>query len=497
MTWCIGIDHGNGRSKLSCLGKDGTPQDIPNQLGERSTPSAFLFTGEEVLFGKEAENACLLEPRGFVSGYKRFLGDPEWAFEAPDGTKHTAADLTQRAIQHMAADAERFTGQKLTHVALSVPANFTDAQRRAMTEVCCNLGVELLSLVNEPTAAAMAFASDKRPARPILVYDLGAGTLDVTVLSYQGDRLDVLATGGLTECGGIDLRAALEEFCLEQFQQENGFRPNPEEHAAFLQELRERCENAKLALSARKQTVVTMSLDGVSLVVHVSREDFEGLIRPILEPTIATCLEALQEARLAWSEVETICIGGASRTPLVPKMLHKASGAAPRVDGDPDHVVARGTAIEAAIRLRDRDLRPTSEGVDILPPTLSVTDVSPYPLGCLALRGNEREKRCAVIIPKNQALPARRFDVFALEVPGQREAHIVVVQGEDNARPEECHQIGDVTLELDPNGPVERRVKVEYGYDNSGIVHVVAADTHTGREATIELFTKPAQEAVS
>jgi len=495
MTISVGMDHGTGTCQVAVF--DGKPQDVPNQNGDRATPSSFVFThAGERLFGQEAENSALLEPDGYVTGYKRHLGDLGWCFTAPDGTQFSAKELTAIAVGHLVATVERFAGEKVTHGHFTVPANFNDAQRREMIDAITENGVTCLGLLNEPTAAAIAYSLDRNPGRPALMYDLGAGTFDATAIAHQAGDLHVLASDGIPQCGGCDLLAALEDRCVREFEDQFGFRPTRTDHPLFMQDLRITCERAKRSLSVRKETTITGSLDGRVLAVRITRDEYEALIAPIVAPTIQVCESVLDAASLSWGEADVVLVGGASRTPLVARLLNDASGKPPRADVDPDHAVARGAAIEAARALVEQGATPTAHGVAILPPAISLNDVAPHPLGCLSVDGLLGCKRCSVIVPKNAPLPAKESDIFSLLEPGQRSALVEVVQGQQDASPEQCHLIGELALDLDPHGPIERRVKVTYAYDKSGVVNVVAEDTHTGKTATIDLAVDRRKETV-
>ncbi len=311
-------------------------------------------------------------------------------------------------------------------------------------------------------------------------------------MQVAADRVEVLATEGIARCGGNDLLDALERHCLDLFEHEHGFRPTPELHAAFCQDLRLACERGKLALSSRQETTISAGLNGKALIAKVTRDTFESLAHPIIGPTITTCVSVLKAGGAGWADVDVVLVGGASRTPLVKALIQRASGKPPLSDVDPDHAVARGNAIEAALRLKELGEATTADGVEVLPPSVAKTDVCAHDLGCLAINQRTGKLQCAVIIPRNTPIPAEKFDLFGLLEPGQSVANVVVVQGEEGARPEACHVIGEVTLPLRPNGPAERRVKVAYRYDADAVVHVVAEDTHSKQQAVIDLATNGA-----
>ncbi len=496
MTVSFGVDLGNCTCQAAFLNRDGRPVDVRSEIGATTIPSALLFTGSEVLLGSEAENSRLLEPDGFVQNWKRYLGDVSWAFQTPAGKGLTARDLHALMLKQLIADAERCAGEGITDLMLTIPANATDAERRAMHEVAQQAGVRLQGLLHEPTAACLAYGAERPQGRPILVYDLGGGTFDCSIVMFQGDRADVLATEGIARLGGNDLREVLVEMGLERFEDEHGFRPSTDEHRLFLQELVSKAEAAKQSLSARKESTIAASLEGKSLIRKVTREEYEAFVRPLLEPSVACCETALQAAGLGWAEVDVLRVGGASLTPLVSQLLREASGKEPKLAPDPQHAVAHGASLEAARRLTEGGETPTMGGASILPPRLfTLTDVAPHPLGCLAISKETGEERCVVFVEKNTSLPAARDDVFDLQVQGQTEAQIVVAQGEEDAPVEACHLIGEVTLPLDPTGPVARRVKVTYRYTIDGMVDVTALDTYSGESATIRLSAAGQEES--
>jgi molecular chaperone DnaK len=350
----------------------------------------------------------------------------------------------------------------------------------------------VLGILNEPTAAGIAYSVDKQKDQVFMVYDLGGGTFDVTILNVQSGRIDTLSTDGNASLGGSDFDDELAKFVLAEFEKQHGIKPKPEENPAFFLDLMERVEQAKRTLSVAQKAVVSVGLEGKQVVVEIKRERLEKMIEPYLDETTERCKKALEAANLKWKDLSSIVlVGGSTRIPAVAKRLEQVSGIKPRMDVEPDLVVAKGAAIDAAIRLADKGERIVVSGKELPAPAVKKTDVTAHALGCLAIDSLNRIEKNKVIIPANTPLPAERGERFALLEDNQTAARIVVVQGNDGALPQDCHRVGEVILEgLPIRLPREERIRVTYQYDVDGIVHVKAEDEISGKVAEIDLDYK-------
>jgi len=488
----VGIDLGTTMSELAILGEDGKPTVVANKEGEYLTHSAVLWLKDQVIVGREAVQAAPLNPEYLMTRFKRHIGNSDPIFGGEDGEVRRAVELAAQVLRKLKEDCEARLGEEITDVVITVPAYFNEAQRRATTEAGRIAGLNVLGVINEPTAAGIAYSIEKQKDQVVMVYDLGGGTFDVTVLSVQSGRVDTLSTDGNANLGGSDFDDELIKLVLDAFEQKHGVKPKPDEDPAFFLDLRDRAEQAKRTLSVAHKAVVSVGLDGKQIVVEITREQFEKLISRYIDETIEKCKKTLDAANLGWKDISTIVlVGGSTRIPAVKERLEKVSGIKPRIDVEPDLVVAKGAAIDAGVRLAQKGERIVAGGKELPAPAVKKTDVTAHPLGCLAIDSMSGVEQNKVIIPANTTLPADRYERFALKEENQTAAKIIVVQGKDGALPQDCHIVGELALEnLPVRVPREPRIRVTYQYDADGIVHVKAQDEISNKVAEIDLSYK-------
>jgi molecular chaperone DnaK len=488
----FGIDLGTTMSEAAILDGNGEPKVIANREGELVTPSAVLFTKDQVIVGMEALHSAALSPEYLSRRFKRQMGNPDPIFVGGDGVSRTAADLSACVLRKLKEDSEMRLGVKISDAVITVPAYFDDAPRRATVEAGKMAGLNVTGILNEPTAAGIAYALDKQDDQVVMVYDLGGGTFDVTILSVQSGKIETLSTDGNANLGGSDFDDEMAKLILEEFEKQHGMKPKPEEHPAFFLDLMERAEQAKRTLSVAQKAVVSVGFDGRQVVVETMREQLENIIEPYIEETIDKCKKAIEAANLNWKDLSTIIlVGGSTRIPAVAEQLERITGIKPRKDVEPDLVVAKGAAIDAAIRLAEKGERIVVSGKELPAPAIKKKDVIAHPLGCLAVDSLNHIEKNKVIIPANTPLPAERMERFALLEDKQTAASIVVAQGVDGALPQDCHIVGEVRLEgLPVRLPREERIRVTYRYDVDGIVHVKAEDEISGKVAEINIDYK-------
>jgi len=487
-----GIDLGTTMSSLAILGEDGNPKIIANREGEYTTPSAVLWLKNEIVVGTQALQSAALYPDFLATRFKPRMGSGKAIFAGEDGKSRTAVELSDCVLKKLREDCSERLGEEIKDAVITVPAYFNEAGRRATVEAGKRAGLNVIGVLNEPTAAAIAYAMDKQKDQAMLTYDLGGGTFDVTVLSVQSGRIQTLATDGNADLGGSDFDDEIAKHVLERFKKQHSKRPDPRKKPAFYLDLRTRSELAKKSLSTTRKTVVSVGVDGKQVVVELTRDGFEKMIAKYIDETMKKSEATVKAAGMEWPDLNNIIlVGGSTRIPRIVERLEKMSGKKPKSDVEPDLAVAKGAAIDAAMRIAEKGGRIIVAGKELPAPPVKKTDVIAHPLGCLAVDSISGIEGNKVIIPANTPLPADRYDRFALNQDNQTTARIVVVQGKENAVPQDCHVVGEVTLDgLPVKLPRETRIAVRYRYDADGIVHVNAKDDVSGKEANIDLDYK-------
>ena len=479
MSKVIGIDLGTTNSCVATI-ENGEPVVIPNAEGARTTPSVVAFSkdGAERLIGVTAKRQAVTNPDRTMISVKRHMGT-DWTTKV-DGTSYTPQEISAFILQKLKADAEAYLGHEVKQAVITCPAYFTDAQRKATKDAGRIAGLEVLRIINEPTAAALAYGVDKSDDQTILVYDLGGGTFDVSVLEiYEVDgqpQIEVKATAGNNKLGGDDFDDKIIEWLLSEFKRDTGLDLSKDKQA--MSRLKEAAEKAKIELSGTQQTQVNLPfismVDGqpVHMDLTLSRAKFEDLISKLIEKTMAPTRQAMKDAGLKKGDVDKVLlVGGSTRVPAVQSAVEKETGKVPYKGINPDEAVALGAALQAGIIAGD-------EGVsDIL-----LLDVTPLTLGIETLGGV-----MTTMIERNTTIPARRSETFSTAADNQPAVEIHVLQGErefakDNVTLGQFQLVGI---------PAARRgvpqIEVTFDIDANGIVNVSAKDKGTGKEQSIKI----------
>ncbi|HWB14258.1 MAG TPA: Hsp70 family protein [Pirellulales bacterium] len=482
----VGIDLGTTYSAASWLQDSGKTAMIANSDGDILTPSAVLFEDKEVIVGKEARKVGPLKPARFADCVKRDMGSP--VFSRPICGEYMPPEVIQAwVLKKLKADVVRAVGPDF-RVVITVPAFFDEPRRKATADAGNMAALPVLDVVNEPTAAALAFGEelgylgatgDMRAAIKVLVYDLGGGTFDVTILDMRPGDLRTLATDGDVRLGGRDWDMRLADHAAEAFIHEH--REDPRTNPASLQRLLNEVEEAKRTLSARQNAAIRVDHAGSSTTVKVTRELFEQLTADLLERTAYTTRQVLGAAGLAWKDIDRVLlVGGATRMPMVGRMLEHLSRIKPDQKVHPDEAVARGAAIYAGYLLA------TQPG-SAKPPMFTVTNVNSHSLGIEGIDPATMRKRNVIIIPRNSPLPARVKERFVTKTENQRSVVVQVLEGE-SATPSECTAIGRTSLRDLPAGlPASWPVEITYEYETNGRLKVTAVVPGTKREIKLEL----------
>ncbi len=499
-TGCVlGLDLGTDYSVIAELKAGGEPRTLVNAEGSEFTDSVANCKDEtSILIGSIAVNKARFEPEYTARRFKRQMGkvdsqgNPIPVLIHPDtGNAQTSVTLSSCVVRKLVQDAEDLTGKEVSGVVITVPAYFEEAARLATKRAGELAGVNVLQIADEPTAAAVAFGLDKGEDGTFVIYDIGGGTCDVSIVGIEGDSITVIATDGDRDLGGGDIDDLILAKVTEQFQVETGITISPEKDLVTWYDVRERCERAKKDLSSAETASIMVAAEGKRLVIDLTREDFDVLIAPIVGKTKAIVERAMSAAKLKWSQInDVILVGGSTRIPAIRKMLKDLSGKEPRIDIVPDHAVALGAAAIAAKVASDGGMQIVdANGQKVLPPPLEVTGVNAHSLGVLAVNSRTGHLRNVVLIEKNTPLPAEKEDTFQLEHENQSQAQITVVQGEHEADPEDCMMLGEMVIRDLPPGPVDAgRIQIKYTLSTEAILGVSATDTISGQrvEATIK-----------
>ncbi len=494
MSKIIGIDLGTTNSCVAVI-EGGEPVVIPNSEGMRTTPSVVAFKDAEVLVGVAAKRQAVTNPKNTIFSAKRFIGHrlsevkeetKRMPFEVKSGKDERAVitvngkdmlpqEISAKVLQKLKKDAEAFLGTSVTKAVITVPAYFDDSQRQATKEAGQIAGLEVVRIINEPTAAALAYGLDKGQEHKIAVYDLGGGTFDVSVLEMGDGVFEVLATNGDTHLGGDNFDESIIDWIVFEFLNESGVDLSKDKVA--MQRLKEAAEKAKIELSSATETeinlpFITADASGPKhLMLKLSRAKLEALVSELIEKTAEPCLKALKDAKVSKNDIaEVVLVGGMTRMPKVIEKVREIFGKEPHKGVNPDEVVAIGAAIQAGVLGGDIDK-------DIV-----LVDVTPLSIGIETLGGVATK-----LIERNTKIPTSKSQVFSTAADNQPSVEIHITQGEREFA-KDNKSLGRFILDGIPPSPRGLpQIEVSLDIDSNGILNVKAKDKGTGKEQHITI----------
>ena len=468
----LGIDLGTTNSCMAIM-EGGRATVIANAEGGRTTPSVVAFTKEgERLVGNVAKRQAITNPNRTIQSIKRRMGTSE-KITIGDKT-YTPQEISAMILQKMKLDAEEYLGEKIAKAVITVPAYFNDAQRQATKDAGTIAGLEVLRIINEPTASALAYGIDKEGESTVLVYDLGGGTFDVSILQLGDGVFEVKSTAGNNRLGGDDFDKLVVDYLADEFRKKEGadLRKDP----VAMQRLRDAAENAKIELSTVQKTninlpyITTTESGPKFLDIDLTRAKFESLIADLVDSNLGPVKQALSDAKLSPDDIDhVLLVGGSTRVPLVQETVKKVLKKEPDKGINPDECVALGAAIQAGVL--------TGETKDVL-----LLDVTPLSLGIETLGGIATK-----LIERNTTIPTRKSQIFSTAADGQTSVEIHVMQGE-RALAKDNFTLGRFQLTGIPPAPRGiPQIEVTFDIDANGIVHVSAKDLGTGNEQSITI----------
>jgi molecular chaperone DnaK len=480
----VGIDLGTTFSAIAHLDDTGRPQVLSNLEGDKTTPSVVLMEEQDIIVGKEAAKAMATDMESVAECAKRDLGQQTF-HRSLRGRMFPPEVIQAWILNKLRTDAQKQIGD-FTQAVITVPAYFDEVRRKATQDAGYIAGIEVLDIINEPTAAALAFGFQKgrlsldaadADAKRVLVYDLGGGTFDVTIMEIGAGEFVTLATDGDMQLGGRDWDQRLADYIAEQFIRKHGV--DPREDPNTLGRLLRECEDAKRTLSARQKSTVACDYQGKADRFEVPREKFEEITQDLLERTAFTTRHTLKSTELDWDDIDhVLLVGGSTRMPAVVEMLTAVTGKAPDATISPDESVAQGAAIHAGLLL------------DILAgrkPRVRVRNVNSHSLGIVGTDPKTKQKQTAVLIPRNTPLPTKAKRVFKTMKGGQRSIVANVVEGESQ-NPAECVQIGKCTVRnLPAQLPAGTPIEVGFRYEANGRLRIAVSVAGADDKATYEI----------
>ncbi|MDX2227971.1 MAG: Hsp70 family protein [Verrucomicrobiae bacterium] len=477
----VGIDLGTTFSAIAHIDDYGKPQIIPNAESERITPSVILFEDGVVTVGTTAKAMAVAEPEKIVEFVKREMGKPKEEFHREfGGTKYSADELSAMVLKKLKNDAEKYLNTQITDAVVTVPAYFSDAERNATVNAGKVAGLNILQIINEPTAAALSYGLNKLGKnQTVFVFDLGGGTFDVTIMRIEGEQIKMVATNGDHRLGGKDWDDKIINFVAEEFDKTHG--ENPLLDLQAYQDIQSRAIAAKVQMSNRPKTTIVHSYNGRSIKVEITKDQFEEMCADLVEKCKILCEIVLMEAKMTWKDIDTmLMVGGMTRCPMVRNMVTELSGKPLNEEVNPDEAVALGAAIQGMLcHIKDS----TEKGVDDISPEtakqftgangglIQVTNITSHSLGIVLWNDTSQEEYVFPMIKKMTEIPGETKNTFGTASANMKRAVVRVVEGESTV-PGECYKLGTCDISLPEFLPKATPVEVTYRYNTNQILEV-------------------------
>jgi len=468
----VGIDLGTTFSAIAHIDAYGKPQIIPNTETERITPSVIFFDDSQVIVGTVAKNNAVAEPEKIVDFVKREMGKPKDQFHREFGGKiYSAEELSALIIRKLKADAEKYLDQPITDAVITVPAYFNDAERTATITAGQLAGLNVLQIINEPTAAALAYGLDKLDEnQTVFVFDLGGGTFDVTIMRIIDHKMEMIATNGDHRLGGKDWDDVIVNLIAEEFDRLHGENPLLDLHS--YQELHNRALAAKIQLSSRNNTTIVYHHDGKSVKLTLTRKDFEKRTRHLVEKCKTICEMVMQEAKMKWDKIDKVLLaGGMTRMPMIRAMISGFSSVA-QVD---QSVLRQFSALDGGL--------------------IEVTDITSHTLGVVLWDERQLQEYVFPMIPKMTPIPAVIKNSFGTADANMQRAVVKVVEGESTV-PGECTPLGICDIQLPPYLPKGSPVKLTYQYNANQVLEVEVQAAGNNAKVSIDRNTGLAPQEI-
>jgi molecular chaperone DnaK len=494
-TQAVGIDLGTTYSCIAYLNEHGEPVPLPNQEGELSTPSVVLFDKEEVVVGTEALRNAIISPKHVVQNSKRFIGDMTHRWKI-DEKPYTPVDIATFILKKLLSAAQERIGL-IEQAVITVPAQFSDSQRHATIEAGHRAGLKRVDIINEPVAAALCYVlgteglwfTELAEAQRILVYDLGGGTFDLSLVRYQKNEVSVIASSGDLRLGGIDWNKALQEAIADQFTIE--FSSDPRNDPASLQFLALEVEQAKRSLSVRPKAALISQHGGQRKTFQVQQEQFEKLTKSLVEKTAGITKRLLKDCKMGWAHVDAVLtIGGASRMPMIRKRLKEMSGRTPNMSLSPDLSIAHGASYYAGMLLTNDKFAQSilNKSANERLAQIRQQSVNARELGILVRDTKSNTRVPHYLIQTNSPLPVSCVRNFGTVIPNQRRVHLQIIES-GTSLDQPFVKLGDCIIDdLPPDLPEESEIAVTIRYDEQAKVHVSAKEVVSGKIASTEII---------
>ena len=485
----IGIDLGTTFSCMAYIDESGQPVIIPNREGKTTTPSSVLFDGNSTIVGEEAKNQSILDPTNYEQFIKRHMGERDYLFTTASGEKYSPEAVSAIILAKMKADAEEYLGDSVDGAVITVPAYFNESQRKSTMDAGAIAGLNVLAIINEPTAAALAFGISKGndKQQTIMVYDLGGGTFDVTILRFDKENITVLSTTGDRKLGGYDFDERIINAVIEDAYAKG---LNIQDDIIARQDLQLKAEEAKKTLSVREKANIVLNVGGKPYKYTLTREDFVDLIEPLLFKTVGSMETACDEAGLEYSDLDKILlVGGSTRMPLVRDSIKEETEITPSSEVHPDEAVAIGAAfhvLDAIKKEQEKAKHGKTSNKKVLDTTIPetkkhyfFTDVTSHGIGIVVSDRNHGEMN-SVILPKNTQVPASYTNQYTTTVPYQERLDIQVTQGEE----EDLRYVTIIGKAEIPIAPRDKIIGIEVSIscDENSIIHVRVYDLDLQRD---------------